>query len=104
MNNRILFLVFDLPTLERDEKSAYRKFVKHLLCDGYFRLQNSVFIKLIRSYKTYNSEVERLRKNSPKRGSVIVFMISYEVYCNGTTILGGEMITPDINEKIIEMD
>ena len=61
----VILLMFDLPAVTGAEKKAYRRFRKTLLASGYSAMQESVYVKLLRSSRTVPSELAALDKIAP---------------------------------------
>lgn len=97
-------LFFDLPTLTSEDKRNYRKFVKLLTINGFYRIQESVFVKMTLTPQAANSVINIIEKNKPPQGSIISLTITEKQFCNLHLYLGD--MNSDVetsNEKVIEI-
>ena len=72
----VLIVIFDLRTITPDERGRYRKFRKYLVGSGYSYVQESVYVKLIRSKASGKAEMSALTDNAPDDGNVITIIMS----------------------------
>ena len=63
---------FDLPVLYSADRKNYRKFKKYLIKEGFIMLQNSVYSKLCLNSQQADLLIQRIKKNSPKKGIIQV--------------------------------
>ena len=63
-------VLFDLPTVSKSEKTAYRKFHTFLLEDGFTRVQYSVYGRHCASRELAEVHTGRVRGNLPPGGEV----------------------------------
>jgi CRISPR-associated protein Cas2 len=68
--------MFDLPTETKEDRRHYVQFAKHLLRDGFSRLQYSVFGRHCASKENAEVHVGRIESNLPPKGEVRVFSIT----------------------------
>lgn len=85
-----IILMFDLPSVEKNEKKDYQIFHKELIKNGYFMMQYSVYCKPINFTRKIKTEVEKLRKKIPKQGNVRVLMVTEKQYEDMYIILGNK--------------
>lgn len=71
-----LLLFFDLPVETNSEKREYRKFVKYLCSSGYIRLQYSVYCKLCINSDSANTEIKRIKNNTPCNGDIRILPVT----------------------------
>lgn len=71
-----ILLFFDLPTETGKDKKEYRRFIKFLTSDGYLRLQYSVYCKLCINADAAQTEIKRVKTNSPCVGDVRLMTIT----------------------------
>lgn len=71
-----IMLFFDLPMVSGKEKKIYRNFVKFLTNEGYIRIQYSLFCKLCINADSAQTEVKRVKENTPEQGDVRLLIIS----------------------------
>ncbi len=68
--------MFDLPTETKEDKRNYLHFAKHLLRDGFSRLQYSVFGRHCASKENAEVHVQRIERNLPPKGEVRILAIT----------------------------
>ncbi len=71
-----LFVCFDLPVEEKEERRQAAAFRKELLKRGYFMLQNSVYVRSCVTYEKTEQFIKVLKSISPTTGSVNVFYLT----------------------------
>lgn len=71
-----LILIYDLPTVEEEERKIYQKFNKDIKKMGFSMLQFSVYTKVLQNDTSYSQNLIRLNKIIPKKGSIIIFKIT----------------------------
>lgn len=71
-----MMVSFDLPTKEKRQQSAYRKFMKYLKTNGYVMLQESIYLKLLHNSANTALELRDIEINSPQQGEVLVIPLS----------------------------
>ena len=83
-----LVLFFDLPTLSSLNLKSYRNFVKGIKEEGFYMLQESVYIKMVLNKKYADSTIKRIKKNLPSEGSVLVLTITEKQFSSMNILLG----------------
>ncbi len=63
-------VMFDLPTVSKAEKTAYRKFHTFLMEDGFTRVQYSIYGRHCASREISDVHTGRVRGNLPPGGEV----------------------------------
>lgn len=76
----ILLIFFDLPTKTKYQKKTASKFRAHLLKDGFFMIQFSVYARISKNYALLEKHINRINKYLPDSGSVKTLIISKEQY------------------------
>ena len=71
---------FDLPVLYSADRKNYRKFKKYLIKEGFIMLQNSVYSKLCLNSQQADLLIQRIKKNSPKKGIIQVLKLTENQY------------------------
>lgn len=89
---------FDLPNVYSSDKRNYFLFRKFLLNEGFLMLQESVYSKIILSSQQMKYLIQRIRKNSPKKGIIQILNITEKQYAQIEYIIG------DSNTKIINSE
>ncbi len=95
-----LILIYDLPTVEEEDRKISQRFSKDIKRLGFNMLQYSVYTKVLQNDTSYKQNIIRLNKIIPKKGSIIVFKVTEKQfqdmqYLTGTmnryeTIVGGK--------------
>lgn len=67
---------FDLPTETKKHRKAYAKFRKFLLDDGFNMMQFSMYARHCSSRENAKVHTDRIKKQLPESGKVIVFEIT----------------------------
>ncbi len=99
-----LILFFDLPVETSKQRRDYRHFVKDLKRNGFYMLQESVYIKLSIDSKAAQASVAKIKRIIPSEGRISVLTITEQQFLKIDNLLG-ENITSVINsdERIIEI-
>lgn len=92
-----LIVFFDLPVQTAKQRKDYRLFRKFLLKDGYLRLQESVYAKLVVNDGIASAAVARLRKNRPPAGLVQVMKVSEAAYATMEFITGNRKAYDEVD-------
>lgn len=71
-----VFVYFDLPTVTKKEKKAYRLFREGLEKDGFHMLQFSIYIRHCKSRENAEVHKKRVKSMLPPDGFVIIHMIT----------------------------
>lgn len=84
-----ILLMFDLPSVEKDDISNNQKFVKELKKIGFYMLQYSVYTRNITNHSEYERINIKVRKIIPNKGNIIIIKITDKQY-NDMIYLRGE--------------
>lgn len=100
MRDRVMrtIVFFDLPNIYAKDKRAYMMFRKFLLKEGFIMMQESVYSKIVLNQQQGQLLLERVRKNSPKKGLIQVLTITERQYSKIEYIIG------ESNTKIINSE
>jgi len=71
-----MMVMFDLPTKEPEQKSAYRKFQNFLLNEGFSMVQYSVYSRHCHSRQIAKSKAARIRRALPSLGQIRILRIT----------------------------
>src|SRR5438067_2125626 len=85
-----IIVLYDLPTLTKENRKSFRYFHKYLLKNGYYMLQFSVYVKLCYTFDYARESSQKLEKNSPKVGNVRYLLITEKQFRNMKMIVGEE--------------
>lgn len=81
-------LFFDLPMQTAAERKDYAKFRKFLISEGWLMLQFSVYSKLTLNNTQAASVKNRVMKNKPKAGNVVILKVTEKQFASMDYILG----------------
>src|SRR3954464_12851351 len=85
-----IIVLYDLPTLTKENRKSFRDFHKYLLRNGYYMLQFSVYVKLCHTSDYAQESSQKLEKNCPKIGNVRYFLITEKQFRDMKMIAGKE--------------
>ena len=72
----VLMLMYDIPVSNSEQRREYSHFRKAILREGFMQMQESVYVRLYRNYTLAAGDVERIRGEAPKGGSVHLLPLS----------------------------
>jgi len=75
-----LITLFDLPVDTPKARRAYAQFRKHLLKDGFTKMQYSVYIRHCPSQESVDVHVARVQRCLPPDGEVRILVITEKQY------------------------
>lgn len=71
-----VFVHFDLPTEEKEDKKNYSQFRKFLIQDGFVMMQYSIYARHCHSRENAEVHKKRVKNHLPLKGEVILFEIT----------------------------
>ncbi len=71
-----LIVCFDLPVVEKEDMKEATAFRKSLLNQGYFMLQNSIYVRSCVTYDKTETHIRNLKLIAPSTGSISAFYIT----------------------------
>ena len=71
-----LVVCFDLPVVEKEQMRQANAFRKSLLEQGYFMLQNSIYVRSCVTYDKTETHIRNLKMIAPSTGSILAFYIT----------------------------
>jgi CRISPR-associated protein Cas2 len=77
-----ILIMYDLPMTENIDVKEYNKFRKNLLTLGCYRIQYSIYAKILGKEVNYNSFITKLKKVLPSSGEIRVIKITEKQYEN----------------------
>lgn len=83
-----MLLFFDLPMLTSKEQKAYRAFIKAIKKEGFYMLQESVYIKLAINQQVVDSVKNKIKKSLPDNGSIMLLSITEKQFSSIDFLLG----------------
>lgn len=81
-------VLFDLPTLTPESRRSSAKFRQSLLNDGFDMLQYSVYSRLCANLDIAQKHFERVKRSSPKDGSIRVIYITEHQFSHMHIVVG----------------
>lgn len=90
MNFRFMrtIIFFDLPVETAVQRRDYRKFVKNIMSMGFYRLQESVFVKLSIDMQGANTTTAKVKTLLPNEGNVIALCVTEKQFASMEFLLG----------------
>src|SRR5208337_1350995 len=85
-----IIVLYDLPTLTKENRKSFRHFHKYLLGNGYYMLQFSVYVKLCHTFDYARESAQKLEKNCPTTGNVRYLLITEKQFRDMKMIVGKE--------------
>lgn len=83
-----VIVMFDLPTLTKENMRDYRRFHKFLIKNGFIMLQESIYTKLTLNSTNAKLVQDNVRKNKPKDGLVSMLTITEKQYNDMEFVVG----------------
>ena len=98
MRDRVMrtIVFFDLPNIYYKDKRNYQLFHKFLINEGFIMLQESVYCKLALNLQQAVFNVNRIKKNAPIKGIILVLNVTEKQFASLEYIIGKP------NSKIID--
>ena len=80
-----MMVIFDLPTLTKEQRRTYTEFRDNILRDGFIMIQYSVYSRFCRNDTEYLKLLRRIKTYAPRDiGEIRVFKITEKQYQNMT--------------------
>jgi len=83
-----ILLFFDLPTITTEHQKAYRGFVKSLKKEGFYMLQESVYVKMAINNQIAEGTLNRVKGIMPKEGSIMTLTITEKQFASMNVFIG----------------
>lgn len=83
-----IILFFDLPVITSKNQRDYRVFLKNIKKEGFYMLQESVYVKMVLDKQAADFAVIRVKKNLPPEGNVIILPITEKQFSSMIILLG----------------
>jgi len=90
-----LFVLFDLPVVEPEERRAYARFRKYLLEQGFSMLQFSVYARFCENEDASETYRRRIRAHMPPEGQVRMVSITDHQFAKMEVFLGKRPQQPE---------
>lgn len=82
-------LIYDLPSVEKEDIKEYNRFHKEIQKVGFYMLQFSVYVKVLTNESEYEKITKKVNAIIPKKGSIILIRLTEKQY-NEMKYLHGE--------------
>ena len=82
-------ILFDLPSVEKQDIANNQKFIKKLKKIGFYMLQFSVYTKVLINQSEYDRIIKKVKQIIPNKGSIIILKLTDKQY-NDMIYLNGE--------------
>jgi len=106
MNYRFMrmMLFFDLPAVTPVDKREYRHFVKFIKSLGFYRLQESVYVKLAVTSFVTNVVEKDVNRNLPRAGKISILTVTEKQFQSMNTLIGeNHTKILDDDKRLIEL-
>lgn len=91
-----ILLFFDLPATTSLDHKIYRKFIKDIKKEGFFRLQESVYVKMAINQQLADSTISIVKSCAPLDGNIMTLVVTEKQF-SSINIIIGEFKTDVIN-------
>ena len=85
-----IIIFYDLPMVETQEIKEYTRFRKTLHQLGFYQLQFSIYVKVVRTESGYKAVLNKLGSSIPPNGHIRIMKITEKQYDNMVILRGGE--------------
>ena len=82
-------ILFDLPSVEKQDMANNQRFIKKLKKIGFYMLQFSVYTKVLINQSEYDRIIKKVKQIIPKKGNIIILKLTDKLY-NDMIYLNGE--------------
>ena len=89
-NSGVFIVLFDLPTKTKTQIKLANHFRKELKKNGYFMLQESVYIKLFHRISNIEAEKVYIKSIVPNEGTVYTLKMNLSMFKQMETVIGNE--------------
>jgi len=83
-----VIVMFDLPTLTKEDRRNYSKFRKRLLEFGFYMLQFSIYVKIADNHEHAQLLVHKIKHYLPPKGQIRSLTITDRQYQRMLVLLG----------------
>ena len=91
------FVIFDLPTLTKEDIRLYNQFRKSIMNDGFMMLQFSVYCRFCRNDTEYRKIIRRIKSYAPyKHGNIRLFALTERQYAQMQIISGSVLADEEL--------
>jgi len=82
-------ILFDLPSVEKQDMANNQRFIKKLKKIGFYMLQFSVYTKVLINQSEYDRIIKKVKQIIPNKGNIIILKLTDKQY-NDMIYLNGE--------------
>lgn len=82
-------ILFDLPSVEKQNMANNQRFIKKLKKIGFYMLQFSVYTKVLINQSEYDRIIKKVKQIIPNKGNIIILKLTDKQY-NDMIYLNGE--------------
>lgn len=75
-----ILILFDLPSVGKEDIASNVKFTKNLKKIGFYMLQYSVYVKTLSNQSEWDRIIKKIRQIIPKKGNIIVLRTTEKQY------------------------
>lgn len=83
-----LFVFFDLPVTQKEDRKIATRFRKDLLNEGFTMLQFSVYCRVCRGQDIVEREIRRIKQVLPPKGNIRILQVTDKQYGNMQFLVG----------------
>jgi len=83
-----LFVFFDLPVKQKEDRKIATKFRKELLNEGFTMLQFSVYCRICRGQDIVEREIRRIKQVLPPKGNIRILQVTDKQYGSMEFLVG----------------
>ena len=83
-----IMVMFDLPTETNEEKSDYRAFRKNMIKNGFFMMQESIYVKIAINSAACEGIINRVERYKPRKGLVQILVVTEKQFEKMRYIVG----------------
>ena len=84
-----VIVMFDLPVVTAEERSAYNRFRRDLIKEGFLMMQESVYCKLAINAVSAELVKQRVKRIKPSKGVIQLLIVTEKQYSQIEYLLGG---------------
>lgn len=94
-----VMLFFDLPSVTKEELKCYRHFIKNLKKNGFYMLQESVYVKMAIDSQVTTSTINKVKSFLPPKGNIIVLSLTEKQFSNMEILLGENQTNVETSDE-----
>lgn len=91
-----VLVMFDMPTMNKEDRKNYTKFRKQLIKSGFMMLQYSVYMRICKGIASANNHLDKVGLMIPPKGHIRGLILTEKQFDNMRLLLG----KPSKNEKV----